>query len=489
MKRGLSAWARFAALCVAWMTALSAAAADSPPLLPTQTVTVDRFGDVALYMPTGEPREVVLFLSGDGGWNLGVLDMAQRLLDKGAMVAGIDIRHYMAQLEAQSESCVSPPDDLENLSRYLQAKVGITHYLQPMLAGYSSGATLIYATLAAAPEELFKGGLSLGFCPDLDLKKPLCKGSGVEFSSRRTSKGVLKGVNFLPAKKLNGRWITLQGGVDQVCPAKATQSFIAKVPGAQLVMLPAVGHGYSVKKNWVDQFDRAFDDIATGAASADEAMLSSGVADLPLTEVKSIGTAYPRWFAVFLSGDGGWVGLDRGVAGELAKRGIPVVGWDSLKYFWSPRTPQSAAQDLERVLRHYSQRWGKSQALLIGYSQGADTLPFMVNRLSATTRDMVGFTTLLALSEPAYFEFHVSHWLGNPEGGLPILPELATWSTRPYVCLYGAKESDSLCPQLSDGGHALQMPGGHHFGGGYSQIADQVLRRLPTDGAGVETGR
>lgn len=479
---------RVAAVFLLSFTAV-AAVADSPPLQPTQTVTLGRFGDVALYMPAGEPREVVLFLSGDGGWNLGVIDMAQRLVDKGALVAGIDMRHYMAQIEAASAKCVSTPGDLENLSRYLQAKVGITHYLQPMLAGYSSGATLIYATLASAPEDLFKGALSLGFCPDLDLKKPLCKGSGVEFVSRRNAKGVLKGVSFLPAKSLSGRWITLQGGVDQVCPARATQTFIAKVPGAQIVMLPTVGHGYSVKKNWVDQFEHAFDEIASGAASSGGAALSSGINDLPLTEVMSSGSAYPQWFAVFLSGDGGWVGLDRGVAGELAKRGIPVVGWDSLKYFWSPRTPQSAAQDLERVLRHYSQAWGKSQALLVGYSQGADTLPFMVNRLSPTTRDMVGFTTLLALSEPAYFEFHVTHWLGNPEGGLPILPELTHWSSRPYVCLYGAEESDSLCPQLSAGGHALQMPGGHHFGGGYSQIADQVLRRLPAYGVGMETGR
>jgi type IV secretory pathway VirJ component len=281
----------------------------------------------------------------------------------------------------------------------------------------------------------------------------------------------------------------LQGGVYQVCPAKATQKFIAKVPGAQIVMLPTVGHGYSVKKHWVDQFDRAFDDLAIHNASPGSAPLATGVDDLPLTEVMSSGGAYPQWFAVFLSGDGGWVGLDRGVAGELAKRGVPVVGWDSLKYFWSPRTPQSAAQDLERVLRHYSQAWGKSQALLVGYSQGADTLPFMVNRLSAAGREMVGFTTLLALSEPAYFEFHVTHWLGNPEGGLPILPELTNWSSRPYVCLYGAEENDSLCPQLSAGGHSLQMPGGHHFGGGYSQIADQVLQRLPATGAAGEAGR
>ncbi len=43
-------------------------------------------------------------------------------------------------------------------------------------------------------------------------------------------------------------------------------------------------------------------------------------------------------FAVILSGDGGWAGLDKKVAAALAAQGIDVVGIDSLRYFWSERT-------------------------------------------------------------------------------------------------------------------------------------------------------
>ena len=220
-----------------------------------------RFGAVSVYRGGTEPRDVVLFLSGDGGWNLGVISMAQRLEDKGAVVAGIDIRRYLAQLEKSADKCVSPAVDFENLSRYLQAKLGFKRYLQPTLVGYSSGATLAYATLAEAPEGLFKGALSIGFCPDLDLRKPVCKGSGIEAEPRRNAKGLLKGVNFLPAKQLSGKWISLQGQIDQVCPADATQKFIAAVPGGEIVMLPKVGHGYGVEKNWVPQFEAAYERI------------------------------------------------------------------------------------------------------------------------------------------------------------------------------------------------------------------------------------
>jgi type IV secretory pathway VirJ component len=445
---------------------------------PANTISYGRFGDVSVYRGSAEPRDVVLFLSGDGGWNLGVISMAQRLADKGSIVAGIDIRHYLGQLESSADKCVSPAVDFENLSRYLQAKLGLKSYLQPTLVGYSSGATLVYATLAEAPERLFKGALSIGFCPDLDLKKPLCKGSGIEATPRRSASGVLKGVDFLPSKTLSGKWISLQGELDQVCPAAATQKFIASVPGAEIVMLPKVGHGYSVERNWLPQYEAAYDRI-TAEPTLKAPALAEPVADLPLTIVPSADKAGP-WFGIFLSGDGGWVGLDRGVSDELAKHNIPIVGWDSLKYFWSPRTPASAAQDLERVMRHYSAQWGKTHVLLIGYSQGADTMPFMVNRLPPVTREMVGLTTLIGLSDSAVFEFHVSNWLGNAPGGVPTAPELAHWSGAPYLCLYGADDKDSACDELTgNGGFAVKMSGGHHFGGSYADIAREILSRLP----------
>jgi len=227
------------------------------------------------------PRDVVLFISGDGGWNLGVIAMARRLAGQGAVVAGIDIRHYLAQLESSSGACVSPADDLQSLSRDLQAKWGIKHPIQPTLVGYSSGATLVYAALVEAPDRSFKGALSIGFCPDLDLKKPLCKGSGIEATLRRNAKGVLTGVDLLPAKKLSGPWIALQGEIDQVCPARPTQEFIAKVPGAEVVLLPKVGHGYSVEKNWVPQYEAAYARITRVPAAVTVAPASAPVPEPP----------------------------------------------------------------------------------------------------------------------------------------------------------------------------------------------------------------
>jgi type IV secretory pathway VirJ component len=246
--------------------AAAAAVAVAVPAAAVDAFNFAPFGAVNLYRDGAEPRDVVLFLSGDGGWNLGVITMARRLADRGAVVAGIDIRHYLAQLERSSGKCVSPAVDFDNLSRYLQSKLHFNHPLRPTLVGYSSGATLVYAALAEAPQGSFKGALSLGFCPDLDLKKPLCKGTGIEATPRRNARGILMGVDLKPAKQLSGKWISLQGEIDQVCPARATQEFIAAVPGGDIVLLPKVGHGYSVEKNWVPQYEAAYERITAAPA-------------------------------------------------------------------------------------------------------------------------------------------------------------------------------------------------------------------------------
>src|SRR5271165_1945546 len=111
-------------LCSCAPAILSATAAP-------ESVTYGRFGDIAIYRGLLQPHDFVLFLSGDGGWNLGVIAMAQRLASRGAVVAGVDIRHYLGELEKSAQTCVAPASDLEDLSRQLQSKLGFKTYLQP----------------------------------------------------------------------------------------------------------------------------------------------------------------------------------------------------------------------------------------------------------------------------------------------------------------------------------------------------------------------
>src|ERR1700733_8386245 len=360
---------------------LMASLAGSCARAATQTLSHGRFTTVSIYRPSGEVREVVLFLSGDGGWQLDTDRMAKVLQSHGALVLGIDEPALLASFTQEHSQCFFPDGDLENLSHYVQAYFHLPTYITPVMGGYSAGATLAYATAAQAPAGLFAGVLTLGFTPDYESSKPFCKGAGVHFVRRADGKGL----TLLPDPRLALRWVDVHGVNDSVCPAPAAAAFIRTIHNAQISLVPGVEHDFADPHQWSTKLRAALDTVSAGQRAA-QPVAPLSLQDLPLVEVPSTGTGNDDVFAVLLSGDGGWAGIDKNVARSLAERGIPVVGWDTLRYFWTARTPAGLARDLDRTLAYYAVAWQRPHVLLIGYSQGADVLPFAVNRLPQASR-------------------------------------------------------------------------------------------------------
>ena len=438
---------------------------------PTDMITHGRFTNVTVYAPSGRVREVVLFLSGDGGWQLDTDRMARVLQQHGALVVGIDEPALLASFVAEKSACFFPDGDLENLSHYIQAYYRLPTYITPVMGGYSAGATLAYATAAQAPPGLFAGVLTLGFTPEYETTKPFCKGEGVHFTHRTDGKGL----SLLPDPKFALRWVDVHGSADTVCPAEDAAAFIRRIHTAQISLVRDVEHDFAVPRQWTAPLNSALDAVTSGVTTH-QPRAPLTLKDLPLIEVPQTGAGNDDAFAVLLSGDGGWAGIDKEVARALAERGIPVVGWDTLRYFWSARTPQGVARDLERTLQYYATAWNRRHALVIGYSQGADVLPFAVNRLPEAARRMIQTTTLLGLGRNAAFEFHLANWVG-PASGLPILPEYQKLSRANTVCVFGTGDKDSLCSDFSPGTPGIaELTGGHHFDGDYDALARLILK-------------
>ncbi|MFZ0133713.1 MAG: AcvB/VirJ family lysyl-phosphatidylglycerol hydrolase [Desulfobacterales bacterium] len=434
-----------------------------------------RFGELALYHRSERPARVVLFVSGDGGWDKGGVDLANDLATLDALVVGVDINYYLKQLESSSETCVYPAADFEMLSQYIQKKFDYPRYTTPVLIGYSSGATLVYAALAQAPGNTFAGAIGLGFCPDLALSKPLCRGSGLEWTAGPAGKGT----NFLPATHLTVPFIAIQGTTDPVCDAKKTKAFVEQVKNGKIILLPEVGHGFAVAKNWLPQLKNEFNRPV--AQNAEKQGDSSGteLADLPLQEVAARGPQ-SAYMAVFWSGDGGWADLDKDISARLAARGVAVVGVNSLAYFWTGRTPDQIAKDLERIIGHYAALWHKEKVALIGYSFGADILPFAASRLSEAVKSRVNLVTLLGPGIETDFEFHLGDWLGvQSKNSLPTKPAVLKLADTRLLCIYGEEEKESLCPGLQGSNvKKVALPGAHHFDGNYARIAEAILAEM-----------
>lgn len=246
-------------LLIALMFPVAAGATSPQPPRPVAKPEV-----AAIYPATGAARGLVLFLSGDGGWNAGVVDMARIVARQGFTVAGLSAPAYLKAAEADPAPCIDLAADLIRLARQLERQQRLPER-PPIFAGYSSGATMAYAALAQSPPHSVRGAVSLGFGPDQAGIKPWCAGTGL--AARRITRPE-HGWLFSPARSLAVPWLVLQGAQDQVVNPESTRAFVASVPTGQLVWLPKVGHGFSVPRNWVPQFSAAFNGLLKPAPPA-----------------------------------------------------------------------------------------------------------------------------------------------------------------------------------------------------------------------------
>ncbi|HEX3555908.1 MAG TPA: AcvB/VirJ family lysyl-phosphatidylglycerol hydrolase [Thermoanaerobaculia bacterium] len=201
------------------------------------------------------------------------------------------------------------------------------------------------------------------------------------------------------------------------------------------------------------------------------------VDNLPLIKVPAKASGRDE-LAVLLTGDGGWAQTDKGLSEALAKGGIAVVGWNSLRYFLKRRDPDRSARDLERILRHYLPLWHKEKVILIGYSFGADVMPFLASRLPPDLAERVSLIALVGPSDSADFRFHPSEWLGKPSPeSRPVMPEIEKLAGKEIVCAYGETEKGkTLCLKLPPGRVRLvPRPGNHIVGKNYGPIAQAIL--------------
>jgi type IV secretory pathway VirJ component len=198
---------------------------------------------------------------------------------------------------------------------------------------------------------------------------------------------------------------------------------------------------------------------------------------LPLIEVPV--PAHGERFAVLITGDGGWRKIDAAIAQRLRTRGIPTVGLDAAAYYRKRRTPEESAEALETIIREYRGKWQRDKVVLIGFSRGADVLPFMANRLPPDLRASVTVIALLGPEPLIDFKFHPWwHFFHAQEPQFPVKPEVEKLRGDNVVCLYGVRETDSLCPQLDPAAFTIvQEPGGHHFAGSYGHLVDTILAK------------
>jgi type IV secretory pathway VirJ component len=184
---------------------------------------------------------------------------------------------------------------------------------------------------------------------------------------------------------------------------------------------------------------------------------------------------------LLISGAGGWIAFDRRLAHALRTSGFDILGLDAQKFFlWRTREPEEVAKFIESLLVSWTKIWNDHHIILIGYSQGADIMPFVSARLHPDWRQRVSLIALLGPAKFADFHLRLRDVIFGTYSGRarPIASELQRLPAHiPVLCIHGRKDKATLCRTCSwNKMHVQPVDGGHIFRHNADEISHIILR-------------
>ncbi|MFT3972946.1 MAG: AcvB/VirJ family lysyl-phosphatidylglycerol hydrolase [Amaricoccus sp.] len=444
---GLGASLRAGSLALPFILALAAAAhADDAPTFDTGQIP-----DPVILLPDGAALGSVMLFSSEDGWGSEDDALAARLQAEGAAVVGIDLPSYLAALDAEGKDCVYLVADFESLGHQLERATGSTTFHAPIVAGTGQGGALAINILAQTPFDTLGAAIAGDPSDGVPLTTQFCTKQPRNEGSDGWTYALPAGNQPAPLTVVLGQGATGEsaGRVADLSAAGVT----FQVDGADDSSSPAFGDAVAAA-------------VARNAGTSD----APAIVELGTTPTQGV-------MAIVLSGDGGWRDLDKQIAGVLQSKGVPTVGLDTLRWFWSPRTPQETGAELARLIDLYTDKWKVPKVMLVGYSFGADVLPDAYLAIPPEAQAKVGQISLLGLADVADWQITVSGWLGKASStAKPTGPALAKLPPDLVQCIHGEEEDDSACPSLQGTGvEIITTKGGHHFDGNYQALAQKII--------------
>ncbi len=195
---------------------------------------------------------------------------------------------------------------------------------------------------------------------------------------------------------------------------------------------------------------------------------------LPIIESRSSGKC--DYYVIFLTGNGGWQNLVRSITHYLNERNISVVAINTKKYLWSEKGPAQIGCDLESLMSRYDLKWGEKKVVFIGFSMGAEVLPFAVNCMDHKFTDQIDDLILISPWQNVTFKVRLRDFYSEANRGADLYTELLKIKREYVICddtqfSIAHKDLNGLVDHV-------HLGGGHHFGGDYHTLSILIGKRL-----------
>jgi type IV secretory pathway VirJ component len=181
----------------------------------------------------------------------------------------------------------------------------------------------------------------------------------------------------------------------------------------------------------------------------------------------------------YISGDGGFNKFSTSLCEALNKDDFDVIALNSKIYFDDKKTPEQTTLDITNFLSKKLAGRQNQQVIFIGYSFGADVLPFVLNRLPKNFQYDVKTSFILASSGSTDFEIHWSDLFGgNSKRSMDVVTEINKLQNKKIVIIDGTGDHHLDRNLITIKYTYFILPGGHHFDGDIDEVANQLVTNM-----------
>ena len=181
----------------------------------------------------------------------------------------------------------------------------------------------------------------------------------------------------------------------------------------------------------------------------------------------------------YISGDAGFNTFSKTFAQELHRYGYDVFALNTKKYFWEKKTPLKASQDSENFLKQITRNRINKKIIIVGYSYGADVVPFIYSRFDADFQKNIQQLIIIGPSKVNDFEIHLEEYItGNQQYGFSVIHEINQLQHVPFTLVVSDFENKYF-PRKEitlKNYQFLHLAGDHHFSGNTKMLADSIVK-------------